>query len=504
MGTLKTVLTPLVGCLALLAVLAPATAQSNADPETRDTDSRPNIVLIMADDLGSGDLGFLGSERIRTPNIDRLAANGVRINHFYAGAPVCAPTRAVLMTGKSLYRSPVRDNREVQPEGQHPLPAGEVTIAETLRGAGYRTGVWGKWGLGPPETEGEPLAQGFDHFFGYNCQRDAHTYYPPFLYDGDERIDLPNTHPRYFRLEQTPEDWSVASDKVWAPQLIADDMVSWVRQHAGGNEPLFVYYATVIPHLALQAPAEWVNLYPREWDEQGYLGDRGYSAVERPRATYAAMVSFFDHSVGRLIEALREAGELDNTLIIVTSDNGGTFDLGGFDPEFFRTNGDLRGAKGAVFEGGLRVPFIASWPGVLEPGRVRDARAAHHDLHATLAEVGRAQAPADSDGVSLWGLLRQGEPLPRRVLFWEFPGYRGQQAIIDGDLKAVRRNLHNDGDAPVMLFDLATDPNETTDLAETRPEDAKRLLDLMMQMREPHPLWRIRGLDPAPGGARPD
>lgn len=484
-------------CLLWILLIALGFAFPPIASAGQDASGPPNIVLIMADDLGYRDLTSYGSRRNRTPNIDRLFGNGVHLTQHYAGAPVCAPSRAVLMTGKSLYRSPIRNNSEIQPEGQGPLPADEITLAEALKEAGYATGIWGKWGLGPMDSEGAPAAQGFDHFYGYNCQRVAHTYYPEYLYDNQQRIDLDNDVPRYIKLDQPPEDWGSVKGKQYAPQLIADDLVSWIGEMAAGDRPFFAHYATIIPHLALQAPDEWVNLFPADWDEgNAYLGQKGYSATERPRATYAAQIAFTDHQVGRIVEALREAGKLENTLILFTSDNGATYDTGGFDPAFFDSNGELRAAKGQTYEGGLRVPLIACWPGHIEAGTQSDRPSAHQDIFATLCDAAGIETPEASDGISFLPMLTgQGEQEDHEWLFWEFPGYSGQQAVRMGKWKAVRRNLHKNEDAPIELFNLETDPVESNNVAADHPDVVKQIRAIIDENREPHPLWPLRAID---------
>lgn len=481
----------------LLLVLMVAGAALPRFATAREDPDRPNIVLIMADDLGYRDLACYGSKRNRTPNLDRLFASGMHLTQHYAGAPVCAPSRAVLMTGRSLYRSGIRDNSEVLPEGQSPLPADEITIAEALKEAGYTTGIWGKWGLGPMDSEGSPSAQGFDRFFGYNCQRVAHSYYPPYLYDNEQQIALNNDIPRKIRLEQPPADWDSVKGNDYAPQLIADDLIDWIRRKGARDQPFFAYYATIIPHLALQAPDEWVDLFPAERDEgKPYLGQKGYSATKRPRASYAAQIAFLDHQVGRIVQALREAGQLGNTLILFTSDNGGTFDLGGFDPAFFEPTGELRAAKGQTFEGGIRVPLIAFWPGKIESGTRSERISAHQDILPTVCDVAGIDTPEASDGISFLPLLTgQGEQEEHAWLFWEFPGYGGQQAVRMGQWKAVRRNLHRKADAPIALFDLSTDPAENRNVAADHPEVVEQIRAIIDENRQPHPKWPLRAID---------
>lgn len=310
----------------------------------------PNIVLVLADDLGFGEVGAFGQQRIRTPHVDRLARDGVAFDRFYAASTVCAPTRASLMTGKHTGRSAIRGNREVggwgvrQGEGQMPLPASERTIAEILRAKGYRTGAFGKWGLGGPGSEGHPLSQGFDAFFGYLCQRQAHGHTPPYLWKNHDVYLLPengaiNPHQR---LDQAPADFDKYTGPMYAPQLILDEALKFVETNK--DRPFFLYFPSALPHAALQAPKEWVDRYPREWDPEPYLGDKSYLPTERPRATYAAMISYLDHSLGQIVAKVDELGLGRDTLIVFTSDNGATYN-GGVDMAFFRSNGGFAGTR---------------------------------------------------------------------------------------------------------------------------------------------------------------
>ncbi|MFN7623178.1 MAG: arylsulfatase, partial [Acidobacteriota bacterium] len=336
--------------------------------------ARPNIILIVADDLGSAELGSYGQKKIRTPHLDRLAAEGIRFTNFYAGSPVCAPSRYVLMTGRHGGHAYIRDNKEVSPEGQWPIPDSTVTIAELLKAQGYATGAFGKWGLGFVGSEGDPNRQGFDLFYGYNCQREAHNFYPTHLWRNEQKIMLEgNTRG--------------LTGRQYSHDLIEAEALRFIRDHQ--DRPFFLYVPFTIPHLALQVPDDSLAEYVGTWDDPAYDGQNGYLPHPHPRAAYAAMVTRMDRSVGRMLQTLRETGLDRQTIVLFTSDNGPTYDrLGGSDSDFFQSAGILRGHKGSVYEGGIRVPLIAHWPGRIGAGRTADLPAAFYDLLPTLVEIG--------------------------------------------------------------------------------------------------------------------
>lgn len=404
------------------------------------------------------------------------------------------------MTGKHTGRSAVRGNKEVggwgirEGEGQMPLPARERTIAEILQAKGYRTGAFGKWGLGGPGTEGHPMAQGFDAFFGYLCQRQAHGHTPPYLWKNHDVYLLPENgaiHPHQ-RLEQAPSDFDKYMGPMYAPQLILDEALKFVE--ANKDRPFFLYFPSALPHAALQAPKEWVDRYPREWDPSPYLGDKSYLPTERPRATYAAMISFLDHSLGVLVEKVDELGLGRDTLIVFTSDNGATFN-GGVDLAFFRSNGKLRGHKTQLYEGGVRVPFVARWTGTVPAGERRQARAAMFDLFATFAEM--AGDRAREDGRSLLPTLRRDGP-GHESLYFEFPEGNQSQALIWGRYKGVRPNLKQRG-LEMEVYDLETDPGETRNLAPDRPDLVKELAARMARAHRPNRDFPLAAVDPPQG-----
>lgn len=462
----------------LAAALSPglSRAQAAAAPAVR-----PNVVFVLADDLGYAELGSYGQERIRTPSLDRLAAAGMRFTQHYSGSAVCAPSRAVLLTGRHPGRNPIRDNRELKPEGQWPLPATELTLAEVVRGLGYATAAMGKWGLGPPGGEGDPLRQGFDSFFGYNCQRHAHDYYPAYLYDDARRIPLDN-----------PEGNVYAPDRIW------ERARAFVR--ANRERPFLLYLPTPVPHLALQVPEDSLAQYRGSWPDPAYRGDKGYLPHPTPRAAYAAMVTRMDREVGSLLELLRELDLAQRTIVVFTSDNGPTYDrIGGSDSEFFGSSGPLRGLKGSLYEGGVRVPAIVSFAGMVAPGSVSDRVTGFEDWLPTLVELvaGPAAIPSGLDGVSFAPTLLGRPQPPRGFLYRELAGYGGQQSVRVGDWKGVRQGLGKPGPARLELYDLATDEGESKDVAAAQPEVAARLEAVLAREHQPSPLFPLAAIDPA-------
>ncbi|MCD0462252.1 arylsulfatase [Roseiconus lacunae] len=463
--------------------------------------SPPNIVFILADDLGYGELGCYGQEKIKTPNIDRLASQGVRFLDHYTGAPVCAPARCTLMTGQHLGHAEIRTNRDsgngrVFP-GQYPISDEIVTIAEVLQKAGYATGAFGKWGLGPSNTTGSPIKQGFDRFYGYNGQRNAHSYYPLFL-DSNEREVRINKYPIPGH-DTKPEGPVLASDyrsANYAPDLILREAVKFLDQNK--NKPFFLYLPFVEPHVAMQPPQEWIDRYPAEWDEENgpYRGENGYLPHPRPRAGYAAMISDLDEHVGTILGRLEKHGLVNNTLVVFTSDNGPThgarnpkFHVGGAACTFFQSTGGLKGFKGSADEGGIRIPCIVRWPGYVHPGTTNDYPSYFPDWFPTLAEVAGVALPKDQilDGVSLVSLL-EGQPKERsKPLIWNFNGYGGIVAVRDGKWKAIRKDLLRKKPNDWELYDLSADRAESTDLAKRHPEIVARLEQAFLQDRTVEP-----------------
>lgn len=461
----------------------PPAQRTPAPPAKRLADARPNIVYILADDLGYAELGCYGQTKIKTPHIDGLATQGMRFTQHYAGSPVCAPSRCVLMTGRHPGQAYVRNNRGRPIEGQQTIPARTPTVARLLKQQGYRTACIGKWGLGGPGTPGVPWRQGFDRFFGYLDQWRAHSHYPTYLYRNGTRVPLDNHVFRaHQKLKQAPDDlasYARYAGKDYAPDRMIEEALDFVR--ANRDRPFFLYYATPIPHVALQVPNDSLADYPESWDAKPYLGTRGYLPHPRPNAAYAAMITRMDDHVGRLMTLLNELGLDETTLVVFSSDNGPTY-AGGVDAAFFESAGALRGLKGSVYEGGLRVPMIARWPKRIRADTTNDHVSAFQDVLPTLAELAGAEVPRGVDGVSFAPtLLGSDGQRQHESLYFELGR---QQAVRVGDLKLVRRTDRK-GRTRAQLFDLATDPGEQQDLAETRPEDLARLVGVAQRLRTP-------------------
>ena len=445
------------------------------------SNKKTNIIFIMADDLGYQELGCYGQQKIKTPHIDRLSAEGMRFRQYYTGSAVCAPARCNLMTGKHGGHAYVRNNSEIgfynitlkqgwdSFRGQLPLPAETVTIAGLLKQQGYVTGAFGKWGLGEAGSTGDPLKQGFDRFVGYNCQRHAHNLYPKYLVNDRDKVTLEgNTRG--------------LTGKHYAPQVIADEMLKFIRENK--EKPFFVYYPTVIPHLALQVPEEDLNQYKGKWPETPYKG-KSYLPHPTPRACYAAMISFMDRQVGRIMKLLKELNLDDNTVVLFTSDNGTTFLKEQVDYEFFNSVGPLRGLKGSLYEGGIRVPMVVRWPGKIKAGTVSEHLAAHYDALATLADIAGAKAPKDTDGISFVPALlsRPDKQKKHDYLFWDFAGYGGQLAVRMGKWKGIKRDLLKKPDAPLELYDLENDVSEKNNIAKEYPKVVARIEKIMLEAR---------------------
>lgn len=441
----------------------------------------PVVVLVVGDDLGYGEIGCYGQKIIQTPEMDRLAREGTRFTAYRSGSPVCAPSRCCLLTGRHSGHAAIRNNRETLPgAGQEPLPGGIPTLGDVFKARGYATVAAGKWGLGTNENGGDPLKRGFDHFTGYYCQRHAHNHYPAFLFKDGTKV---------------PQQGNTGGDtgETWSQDVFERQALDWLDSNR--DKPLFLFLPVIVPHVALQAPEEALAPYLGKFDDPAYPGNKGYRKHPRPRAAYAAMISRFDRMVGRVVDRLRQQGREKDSLVLVTSDNGPTHDgVGGADCEFFKSSAGLRGMKGSVYEGGIRVPLLAWGPGRVKPGAVSDIDCYAPDLFATLADAAGAGA-GGTDGVSLMPTLTgQGTQERHKFMYWEFPGYGGQQAVLAGGLKLVRTKLGSK--APVTeLFDLGKDPGEKADLAASRPGDVARLLDLAGKERVASTLFKFPALD---------
>jgi arylsulfatase A-like enzyme len=459
---------------------------------------------MLADDLGYGELGSYGQTKILTPNLDRIAAEGMRLTQHYSGSPVCAPSRATLLTGLHTGHTKVRDNFEVggypDPDelGQMPLDSGTYTVGTMLQDAGYVTGAIGKWGLGGRLSTGQPRFQGFDYFFGYLDQQLAHNFYPTHLWRNGERVELDNPyfspHQRFQGDDPTdPAQYEGYQGNEYSLDVMADDALDFIERHR--DDRFFLYLPFTIPHVALQVPDSALAPYDGAFEEEPYLGDPSYLPHYRPLSAYAAMITRMDAHIGRIMAKLEELGLDENTLVIFTSDNGTTY-TGGVDSEFFESTAGLRGLKGSVYEGGIRVPFIARWPGRIEAGSTSGHVSAFWDMMPTFAELAGVEAPPGTDGVSLVPtLLGEGEQPTHDHLYWEYHGlWNGAQAVRLGRWKAVRLGGHDDADAPVELYDLEADPGETTDLAGDHPDVVERARAVMAS-RTPAilPRWNFAG-----------
>jgi arylsulfatase A-like enzyme len=439
---------PLLAFLSVAAAPLPAAAPS------------PNIIFILSDDLAQGDLGVYGQRLIRTPRLDRMAREGTRYTQAYSGTSVCAPSRASLLTGLHTGHAPIRGNWEIQPEGQLPLPAETPTVAEVLRRAGYATAAMGKWGMGMFDTSGSPLRKGFDHFFGYNCQRHAHSYFPTYLYRDDRRFELPG-------------NTGTGVGPVYAQDLIQENVLRWVR--AQRDRPFFLYYAITLPHSRF---------------EINDLGDYAREPWTDQQKAYAAMVTRLDRDIGQLLDLLAELGLDGRTLVMTAGDNGSSFDPDSeIGRRFNQASNGLRGYKRGLYEGALRQAALARWPGVVPAGRVSDEPWAFWDFLPTAAELAGVRLPANhrTDGRSLVEFLRGG-PAPRRDFFyWELHEQRPLQAARFGDWKAVR-NAH---DQPIELYDLARDPGERANLAAAHPSQVARAATIFQSEHTPDPRWPL-------------
>ncbi len=422
--------------------------------------AKPNLIFILSDDIAQGDVGCYGQKLIQTPHLDRMAAEGTRYLQGYCGTSVCAPSRSSLMTGLHSGHCPIRANREVQPEGQKPLPEGTITVAKILHDAGYATACMGKWGMGMFGTTGSPLKVGFDHFYGYNCQRHAHSYFPTYLYNDDKRFDLPGNDGK--KVGET-----------YAQELISSEVVRWVREHKDG--PFFLFYAITLPHGKF------------EIDDQGLYKDKPWTETQK---NYAAMVTRLDSDIGRLLDTLKECGIDDNTLVMTAGDNGSSFDPKSEVGKLFdQASNGLRGYKRGLYEGALRQAAIARWPGTVPAGRVSDEPWAFWDFLPTAAELAGAPIPAEckTDGLSLVSYLKGGPAPQRDHFYWELHEGTSLQALRFGDWKAVRNGPEN----PIELYDLKTDAAEAHDLAAGHPDLVAKAEGLMKSSRTEHADWPL-------------
>lgn len=464
---------------------------------------KPNIIFILADDLGSSDLSCYGQKRFTTPNIDLLAEEGMKFTQHYSGSPVCAPSRCSLLTGLHTGHSFIRDNDEmsergdvwsdlIKYEGQRPIPKNTLTIGKVLQEEGYKTALVGKWGLGAPETEGIPNKQGFDFFYGYLCQRIAHTHYPPYLWTNDQKEFLEEN--RSFLTRETfpadkdpndPKSYERYKGKQYAFDLMMDEAVNFIKDNR--NNPFFLYFAPTIPHVALQVPDDSMKDFENAYDETPYKGENKYLPQQKPRAAYAAMISRLDKGVGKINSLIKELGIEENTLIVFTSDNGATFMVGGYDNEFFKSNGDLRGSKATLYEGGIRVPLIAKWKGQISANSTSDYVSAFWDFYPTFCEMANVNPPLNVDGISILPTLsgNLNKQKAHEYLYWEYS--RKQQAVRFGKWKAIRKKFKSQ----IELYDLEDDPYEQKDIAEAHPQIIDKIEIIMENARTESQLFSL-------------
>ena len=449
----------LLGALSAWLFQTPGRAQTGRTAKA----APPNILFVMADDLGYGDLGSYGQTVIRTPHLDQLAADGLRFTDVYSGSPVCAPARSVLMTGQHTGHATVRGNFGqggvrglAGGEGRVPLRDEDLTVAEVLQEAGYTTGMIGKWGLGEPGTSGEPNNQGFDYFFGYLNQRRAHDYYPSYIWRNQEKVVLEGN------LKAPKTDYT--------HDLFAEDALNFIRKHHDDAAPFFLYLPYTIPHDKYQIPS--TDSY----------SEKDWTADEK---VHAAMITRMDKDIGRMMALLKSLDIDDNTIVFFTSDNGAARRW----ERRFDSSGPLRGRKRDVYEGGIRVPMIVRWPGQIEADQVSDSPWYHADVLPTLGALAGVPAPGNIDGVSvLLALLGQSQDLGERPMYWEFHERGYQQAVRWGKWKAVRPQYGK----PLELYDLSVDLREANDIAAAHPDVIERMETYLKTARTESKAWPIK------------
>lgn len=471
--------------LAIVLLLGACKAKTTTEKTTH---KKPNIIYILADDLGIGDLSTYGQERFKTPNIDALATNGIKFTQHYSGAAVCAPSRSSLMTGQHTGHTPIRGNKEDKVRGgQEPLPAGSITIAEMLKKVGYTTGMFGKWGLG--FGEGDPNKQGFDEFYGYNDQKLAHRYYPPYL-NHNQGVD-----------SLKGNDWT--NTVIYAQDKIQEKTLEFIENNK--EKPFFAYVPFVLPHAELISPKDSIlQKYIGKFDEvpykdHPYSSDYGpniveykYCTQEIPYAVFASMVDRMDVYVGQIVAKVKELGLEDNTIIMFTSDNG-AHDAGGANPEYFNSTAGLKGIKRDLYEGGIRAPFVAAWPNTIQPGVVTNHVSAFWDVMPTLADIVGVETPKQSDGISfLPTLLSQNNQKQHEYLYWEYNIKGGRKAVRLGKWKGVIYKAISNPKAKIELYNLENDEFETTNVAKEHPEVVAKIQQIMTNARSESNVFKFQ------------
>ncbi len=470
-----------VAIFLLISAACSSTKMEEASAKNQEQ-RKPNIVFILADDLGYGDLSVYGQTHFQTPNIDRLAAEGMLFTQNYAGSTVCAPSRSTIMTGQHTGHTFIRGNKTVEPEGQYPLADSIRTLPEMLKEQGYVTGAFGKWGLGGPGTEGDPIKQGFDRFYGYNSQSLAHNYYPYHLWDNGQKVML---------------DANEGKKKgIYAPTLIQEKTLEFIEQNQ--DTSFFLFVPSVIPHAELVAPEEYMEKYRGKLEpEKAYEGyDEGpnyrlgpYESQEETHAAFAAMVSLLDNQIGEIMAKLKALGLDDHTLVIFSSDNGPHLE-GGADPEYFDSNGPLKGFKRDLYEGGIRVPTLARWPGKIAVGSKSDHISAFWDFYPTFAEVAGAPLDKEVDGISMLPtLLGKDGQQEHEYLYWEFHEKGGRVAVRKGEWKAVRYGVLENPDSPLELYNLTQDIGEENNVAGQHPDIVAEMNDIINHARTPSEIF---------------
>lgn len=431
--------------------------------------SRPNIIFILADDMGYGDLSILGQQNFQTPNLDNMAREGMILTDHYAGSTVCAPSRAALLTGNHTGRLWQRGNGPIE---FRPDPK-DITIATRLKSAGYHTAMIGKSGLACNSDNALlPNKKGFDHFFGFLAHAAAHRFYPPVLYRNGQKVVYEGNHGK--------------TGDVYSGDLFLDDTLSYLNEQGRSGRPFFLHLALQQPHADLSSPEEFRHPFLGRYDETPHPDGRHYRAQSHPAATYAAMVTYVDHTVRRVLQKLRELKIQENTLVLFSSDNG-SYSEGGYHYRMHNSNAPFRGGKRDLYDGGIRVPTIAWWPGTIKGGVRSDHISAFWDFPPTALELAGLPIPDEMDGISylptLIGKLDQQKQ--HNYLYWEFYEQNGKQAIRYGKWKGVRLNVRNDRNGPIELYDIVNDPGETTNLAERYPEIVERIAAFMDEAHEP-------------------
>ena len=454
-------MTDLKLCVVAVTILAQMFASELHAGEPNGGDKRPNFIFVLSDDIAQGDLGCYGQELIKTPRLDQMAKEGTRFLQAYSGSAVCAPSRSSFFTGLHCGHCPIRAYYELPPEGQLPLPENTLTIADVAKSAGYATATFGKWGMGFFDTTGSPFKQGVDHFFGYNCQRHAHSYFPTYLYDDATPFLLPGNNGRDI-------------GETYSQEVIQRNMIRWIKKNS--EEPFMMFYAITLPHGR------------HEIDDLGTYKDKPWSKKQK---SYAAQVSRIDSDMGELLDTLRSLKIAENTLVIFTGDNGSSFDpkseLGKL---FKQANNGMRGFKRGLYEGALRQAALAWWPGTVPAERVDEQPWAFWDMMPTFAELAETKLPEDfeADGHSLVSYLK-GDNAPRRDYFyWELhEGPPQRQAARFGKWKAIRNGVKNS----IEIYDLEQDAGESNDLAGERADLVKQAEQIFTEAHRPDPNWPL-------------